>query len=150
MVNLSEFQRPGQWRGQSFVLSSESSRDILAAVQEGATDTSSDTIQIKFQSINDMRPTRTRGHSLRYSFQSVGNGGLVHDVDIIHEEQEDDQQKQAFQTALMSFLKDKEHHDMDLVGGETEKELIITNVPMEELIAYFEQHKDTSDLVGRK
>lgn len=147
LSSFSEHQRPSTWRGHSFCLTAASA-ERLAASLDAPDDTQDKAVELEFEEVNDLRPSRVRGHSMRTcSFRSDDG----QEVSILNLDDEKDGKKQAFQNALMSFLKDKQDHDIEVTTGENgKKELVITNVPIQDLIKHFEKHKNTSDLVGRK
>lgn len=147
LSSLSEYQRPSKWRGYSFCLTAASAEKLAASLDAPGKCHEKD-VELEFEEVNDLRPSRVRGHSMRTcSFRSDDG----QEVSILNVSEEKDAKKQASQNALMAFLKDKHDHNIEVSTGQNgKKELVITNVSIKELIKHFEQHKNTSDLVGRK
>ena len=124
LSSFSEYQRPSKWRGYSFCLTAASAEKLTASLAVPVNSQGQD-VELEFEEVNELRPSRIRGHSFRTCSLRSDDG---QEVSILNISEDQDAKKQASRNALMSFLKDKQDHEIELSTGQNGKrELVITN-----------------------
>ena len=124
----------------------------------------SSTIDVEFEQQTPLRTERLRGHS----FLMRSNEGMeelaIHYQEAAKEQQDESTGKNnnmdACRKALFEYIQQNQansiveedeqpHKTLDDDGERTTRKFIITGIPVQKLIEYFEKNGGTSDLVGR-